>query len=227
MDGKFRRELKYEISFPEYMTLQPRLKQVMKRDSHAGENGIYTIRSLYFDNFNDKALAEKLNGVKDRDKYRIRCYNNDFSFIHLEKKSKRNNLCLKKSCNLSADECRAILDGDVEFAAKNGNEVLADFYSAYSSHMLRPKTLVVYDREPFIYGPGNVRITFDSNIRTGMYHTDFFDTEHPLVPVLGGGKMILEIKFDEFLPDIIRHAVQTGIPRIQAFSKYAACRQYE
>lgn len=227
MEEKYRREMKYEISYPEYVTLQSRLKQVMKRDIHAGESGVYQIRSLYFDNYNDKALVEKLVGIKNRDKYRLRCYNNDFSLIHLEKKSKRNNLCLKKSCVLTLDECKAVLNGDVEFAAKSQNEVLADFYSAYTSQIMRPKTLVVYDREPFVYAPGNVRITFDSNIRSGLYHTDFLDTEHPLVPVLDGEKMILEIKFDEFLPDIIRHAVQCGIPRIQAFSKYAASRQYE
>lgn len=225
MEQKFRSELKYEISYGEYMMLQPRLKQVMKRDSHADENGSYLIKSLYFDNCYDKALIEKQNGLSCRDKYRIRCYNNDYSLITLEKKSKRNNLCLKKSCILTREECEGIISG--KLPPDNGREVLSDFRAAYAGKLMRPKTLVVYKREAFIYEPGNVRITFDSDIRSGLYHTDFFDNSYPLIPAINKGKMILEIKFDEYLPDIIRHIIQSGTPRVQAFSKYAACRQFE
>lgn len=225
MEQNFRRELKYEISYGEYMQLQPKLRQIMQRDSHADESGSYLIKSLYFDNCYDKALHEKLSGVSNRDKYRIRCYNNDYSYIVLEKKSKRNNLCLKKSCTLTRDEYERILNGILP--EENDRELITDFKAAYASGLMRPKTLVVYNREAFIYKAGNVRITFDSDIRTGLYHTDFFDNSHPLIPAIGKGRMILEIKFDEYLPDIIRHIIQCGTPRIQAFSKYAACRQYE
>lgn len=225
MENKFRRELKYEISYGEYILISKRISQVMKRDVHAGKDGSYLIKSLYFDNCYDKALLEKLNGVSCRDKYRIRCYNNDYSRILLEKKSKRNNLCLKKSCLLTRDECEAIIRGEPIDA--DGREVVADFRAAQTAGLMRPKTLVVYRREAYVYAPGNVRITFDSDIRTGMYHTDFFDDAHPLIPAQDRGKMILEVKFDEYLPDIIRNALQCGTVRIQAFSKYTACRQYE
>lgn len=225
MEQSFRRELKYEIPYGEYMQLQPKLRQIMQRDSHAGESGSYLIKSLYFDNCYDKALHEKLSGVKNRDKYRIRCYNNDYSYIVLEKKSKRNNLCLKKACTLTREDCEGILNGFLP--EENGRELITDFKAAYASGLMRPKTLVVYNREAFTYKAGNVRITFDSDIRTGLYHSDFFDDSHPLIPAIGKGRMILEIKYDEYLPDIIRHIIQCGTPRIQAFSKYAACRQYE
>lgn len=227
MESKFRHELKYEISYHEYIDLKLRIQPIMQRDVHTDGSGTYNIRSLYFDNCYDKALKEKLDGIQNRDKFRIRCYNNDFSFIVLEKKSKRNSLCLKKSCNLTREQCEMILNGDIGFMAESENEVLADFYAAQSAQLMRPKTIVVYSREPFVFEAGNVRITFDSEIKTGLYSTDFFDAELPLIPVIDNSKMILEIKYDEFLPDIIRHAIQSGVPRVQAFSKYAACRQYE
>lgn len=227
MEPKYRHELKYEISYHEYINLKLRLEPIMKRDIHADGSGIYTIRSLYFDNFNDKALKEKLDGIKNRDKFRLRCYNNDFSFILLEKKSKRNSLCLKKSTNLTREQCEKILDGDIGFMADSENELFADFFAAMSGQLMRPKTVVVYKREPYIFEAGNVRITFDSDIRTGLYSTNFLDGDLPLIPVMGSEKMILEIKYDEFLPDVIRHAIQSGVPRVQAFSKYAAARQYE
>lgn len=227
MEPKFRHELKYEISYHEYINLKLRIQPIMKHDVHTDGSGTYSIRSLYFDNCYDKALKEKLDGIKNRDKFRLRCYNNDFSFILLEKKSKRNSLCLKKSCVLTREQCEKILDGDIGFMSNSQNEVLADFYAAMSGQLMRPKTIVVYKREPYVFEAGNVRITFDSEIKTGLYATDFFDGDLPLIPVGSNGKMILEIKYDEFLPDVIRHAIQSGVPRVQAFSKYAAARQYE
>ncbi|MGN0573035.1 MAG: polyphosphate polymerase domain-containing protein [Acutalibacteraceae bacterium] len=226
MENKFRNELKYEISVGEYFMLRPRLRQIMKPDPHADKNGLYYVKSLYFDNCYDTALHEKLSGVNVRDKYRIRCYNDDYSLILLEKKSKRNNLCLKKSCVLSREECENLINCGI-FPENPDNETLTEIRFGMNTRLMKPKTIVAYKREPYIFSAGNVRITFDSDIRTGLFCTDFFDGGNPLIPAQEAGKMILEIKYDEFLPDIIRTAVQSGIPRLQAFSKYAASRQYE
>lgn len=227
--AKFRHELKYEISYGEYLLTAARLSTVMRPDKHAGETGRYRISSLYFDNFYDKALREKLSGVRVRDKYRIRYYNNDLSYITLEKKSKRNSLCLKRSCRITRKECRKILNGDIEWMAAERDEriLLAELYTMETVGLMRPKTIITYDRQPLVYKPGNVRITFDSNIRTGLYHTDIFDSAYPLIEVLPGGRMIMEVKYDEYLPDIIRALLQSGLPRVGAFSKYASGRKYE
>lgn len=227
LQPKPRHELKYEISYGEYIGLRLRLAPIMRPDIHTGSHGTYLIRSLYFDNCYDKALKEKIDGIKNRDKYRIRCYNNDSSFILLEKKSKRNNLCLKSSCKLTKNQCEDILNGNFDFSSAKDNEVLTDFYVGQTAGLLRPKTIVVYKREPYVFEAGNVRITFDSDIKSGLYSTDFFDWNLPLMPVTQNGKIILEIKFDEFLPDVIRQAIQCSVPRIGAFSKYASCRQFE
>ncbi len=221
---KYRHELKQEILYSDFMVLRQRLSVVLKRDNHTSE-GKYEIRSLYFDDARDKALREKVEGVNVREKFRIRCYNGDFSFIKLEKKSKVNGLCLKESVVLTKEQTQLILDGNYGWMKGTKEPLLMEFYIKLTTQGLRPKTIVEYTREPFIYAPGNVRVTLDYNIRTGMSCTDFLDTSCTLVPTKNA-PIILEVKWDEFLPDIIKDIVQLKNGYAGAFSKYAACRIY-
>ncbi len=206
------------------LVLRRRLSAVMKQDVHAVD-GKYLIRSLYFDNSSDKALREKIDGVNVREKFRIRYYNNDTALIHLEKKSKINGLCLKESASLSFEQAQAIANGDYGLIAESGTPLIQELYSKMMSEGLRPKTIVDYTREPFVFAPGNVRVTLDYNIRTGITSTDFLNADCVTVPT-GDTSIILEVKWDEYLPDIIRDAVQIPNCRTGAFSKYAVCRIY-
>ena len=221
---KYRHEWKHEISYGDMLVLRQRLSTVMKRDKHAID-GKYLVRSLYFDNASDKALREKVDGVNIREKFRIRYYNNDTSLIHLEKKSKVNGLCLKDSVALSFEQAQAIANGDYGFMIDSGVPLIQELYSKMMSQGLRPKTIVDYLREPFVFAPGNVRVTLDYNIRTGMNCIDFLNSNCVTVPA-GDAPIILEVKWDEYLPDIIRDAVQLPNCRVGAFSKYAVCRIY-
>lgn len=221
---KYRHEWKHEITYGDMLILRQRLSAVAKRDAHTID-GKYLIRSLYFDNADDKALREKTDGVNMREKFRIRYYNGDTSLIHLEKKSKINGLCLKQSAALTKEQAQAIVDGDYGWMMKSGEPLIEELYSKMIGGGLRPKTIVDYEREPFVFAPGNVRVTIDYNIRTGLLCTDFLDPDCITVPA-GDAPMILEVKWDEFLPDIIRDAVQLDNCRSGAFSKYAACRIY-
>ncbi len=196
----------------------------MRPDPHA-KDGKYLIRSLYFDSAADKALREKLDGVNLREKFRIRYYNGDTSVIHLEKKSKRGGLGAKFSAGLSAEEAQRIVDGDLSWMMDSPQPLIRELYCKMRYQGLRPKTIVDYTREPFIFGPGNVRVTFDYDIRTGLSGTDFLDADCVTVPA-GEAPIILEVKWDAYLPDIIRDAVQTPGRRVGAFSKYAQCRVY-
>lgn len=220
---KYRHEYKHEISLSDMLVLRSRLSAVMKKDIHATD-GRYFIRSLYFDNAQDKALTEKINGVNIREKFRIRYYNYDTSVIHLEKKSKINGLCLKESTFLTKEMAQAIVDGDYSWMMNSGEALIQELYSKMLSQGLRPKTIVDYEREPFVFAPGNVRVTLDYNIRTGLNCTDFLNPDCVTVPA--GDTIILEVKWDEYLPDIIRDAVQLPSCRTGAYSKYAVCRIY-
>lgn len=221
---KPRHEIKVFINYSDYISLKNRIKAFAKLDTNASENGIYHIRSLYFDNFNDKALMEKINGYNNREKFRIRFYNNNHSFIKLEKKSKSNGLCYKSSSPLNKDECIKIINGDIDFLINSENELLEEFYCKLKHQCLKPKTIVDYTREAYIFNAGNVRITIDSNIRSGLYSHDLFNSNLTTSRIIDGNPIILEIKYDNFLPEIIKDLIQTNTRNQTAVSKYAACR---
>ena len=211
--------------YTDLLAIRQRLRAVAVPDPHA-QDGKYLIRSLYFDNLNDKALQEKVDGVNLREKFRIRYYNGDPSLIHLEKKSKVGGLGTKYSAILTAGEAQAIVDGRLDWMLNSGRDLVQELYCKMRYQGLRPRTIVDYTREPFIYGPGNVRVTFDYNIRTGLNSTDFLNPDCLTIPAPDSG-IILEVKWDAFLPAIIRDAVQTPGRRVTAFSKYAQCRMLD
>ena len=220
----YRQEWKHEINLSDMIVLRQRLRAVAYPDRHT-VSGAYEIRSLYFDNSADKALREKIDGVSRREKFRIRYYNKDTSLIRLEKKSKLGGLGTKESAILTSGEAQAIVNGDCEWMAHATNPLIKELYYKMTTQQLRPKTIVDYSREPYIFPAGNVRITMDYDIRTGLLCTDFLNPQCVTIPV-GDSPVILEVKWDAYLPDIIRDAIQLDGRRPCAFSKYAACRIY-
>ena len=221
---QYRHEWKHELAYIDLLSIRARLRAVMEPDEHAVD-GKYFIRSLYFDNRNDKALREKLDGVNMREKFRIRYYNGDTGVIHLEKKSKVNGLGTKYSVPLTAEEAQMIVDNDIDWMLASEFPLIQELYCKMRYQGLRPKTIVDYTREPFIYRPGNVRVTFDYDIRTGLSCTDFLDPGCPTIPA-GDAPILLEVKWDAYLPTVIRDIVQTPGRHAAAFSKYAQCRIY-
>ncbi len=222
-DRQYRHEWKHIINTGDLYNIRSRLRAVMKPDPHAAD-GKYRIRSLYFDTPSDRALREKIDGVNRREKFRIRCYNLDYSLIHLEKKSRLNGLGTKYSADLTAEETRKVLEGDLTWMRDSGRPLVQELYSRMQAG-LRPKTIVDYTREPYLYAPGNVRVTLDYDIRTALQSTDFLDPDCITIPA-GNAGIILEVKWDAYLPDIIRAVVQTPGRQATAFSKYAQSRIY-
>jgi len=220
----FRHEWKHEINYADMLVLHGRLRAVMQPDKHAVD-GTYHIRSLYFDTPEDTALREKLDGVNRREKFRIRYYNLSPSLIHLEKKSKLGGLGNKQMAQLSAEEAQRIVNGEIDWMRTCDRPLVQELYAKMKQTLLQPKAIVDYVREPFVYPPGNVRITLDYDIRTGLGCTDFLNPNCTTIPA-GDAPIILEVKWDEFLPDIIRDIVQLEGRHTAAFSKYAACRIY-
>ncbi len=222
---EYRNEWKHEISFSDMIAIRQRLRAVARPDPHADADGSYTIRSIYFDTPTDRALREKIDGVAIREKFRLRYYNGNTSLIHLEKKRKVNGMCQKLSANLSPSEVQAILANDLSWMPSSARPLVIELYSKMRSQGLRPKTIVDYTRDPFVYAPGNVRVTLDYNIRTGLGSTDFLNPGCVTIPA-GEPVQILEVKWDEYLPAVIRDAVQLPGRFSTAFSKYRACRIY-
>ena len=221
---EYRHEWKHVLNAGDLLILRSRLRTFMEIDPHTID-GKYQIRSLYFDNLDDKALREKIDGVNMREKFRIRLYNGDPSVIHLEKKSKRNGLGTKYSASLTAEEAQKVVDGDLDWMPGSDRPLVQELYCKMRYQGMHPKTIVDYTREPFIFRPGNVRVTLDYDIRTGLNCTDFFNPKVITIPA-GDAPLLVEVKWDEFLPTIIRDAVSIPDRHVGSFSKYAQCRVY-
>ena len=219
---KFRHELKHNINHSDLLILKSRLSAILAHDENSGEDGTYFIKSLYFDNYTDKVLREKLDGVDKREKFRIRYYGKDTSFIRLEKKSKINGLCNKVSARITAEQCEKIINGDTAFLLESDNDLLKELYAKMKYQLIKPKTIVAYKRECFVHGCGNVRITLDSEISGSSNVYDFLNPDARFLRLYDGA--VLEEKWDECIPNFITDAVKLKGRKASAFSKYAAVR---
>ncbi len=221
-----RHELKHTMNPVDCCALRAKLHLFFEYDDHADVNGKYKVRSLYFDNPDNMVLRQKLDGVNNREKFRIRYYNNDPGFIRLEKKSKINGLCGKQATMLTREECEYLIRGDSQWMRESGNPLILELYTKMHYQMLRPGTVVDYEREAYAYRPGNVRITLDSQIQTGLTRKDLFNPDLPVLAACRPDIAILEVKYDEFLPDLVADIVRISNRRQSPFSKYAAARIY-
>ena len=221
----FRNELKYVCSEQQLAIIKARICNICKVDAHASDDGIYQIRSVYFDDAKDSCYYENENGTDPREKFRIRIYNLDDSRIVLECKRKEHSMTHKDSCLLTKEQCMSILAGTFKLNSTD-NALLSKFYLKYARQGFRPKVIVNYEREPFVYDSGNVRITFDRNISSSSKVSDFFEADLPLRPIMPTGYHILEVKYDEFFPDFLYRVMNIGSLKQTAFSKYYLCRKY-
>ena len=221
---KYRHELKFKISNASAEILKQKLSLILQKDKYAYyKDGSYLIKSLYFDDRASNSYYEKLDGVLYRKKYRIRTYNNDDSFIRLEKKMKHNNMTAKEQILISKDIYSKILNGKIN-EIDNAEGLLLEFINDYKTKGYVPSIIVTYHRVAFVYPISEVRITFDSNIQSGLYNYDLFDLKMPNYTVDEKGMQVLEVKYNEVLPLHIAN-ILNDIPSIrEAVSKFAICR---
>ncbi len=218
-DIEFRVENKYLVSDIDLAVIAERLSIVMQQDVHQ-VGDCYEIRSIYFDDAWDRCMDENDAGIDCRQKYRIRTYGPALSPINLEIKAKQNGLTKKTACRLTRSEYDRILDGgnDLEFGDRKPlNQLLLQMRCA----KMQPKAIIAYERTAFVHPAGNVRITFDRNIMASKNCTSFLDARiEGLIPILPVGMHVLEVKYDEYLPDAIARQLETGKLQQSAFSKY-------
>ena len=219
---QFRHEWKYLINTAEKELISLRLKQFLTLDPHAADGG-YMIRSLYIDDYFNSAYEEKEAGVLMRKKYRIRIYNCSDKSIKLERKKKFGSYIFKEAAPLTRKEVEMILNGRYEFLLKSPYPLCREFYIECISHMMRPRVIVDYEREPWIMDTGTVRITMDSNVRAAVGSFDIFDASLPTISVLEPGKLVMEVKYTEFLPRILKDILPPKAAEFAAVSKYVLC----
>lgn len=209
-----RHELKFYINTADVHALSSKLEKVAILD----QNGSYEINSLYFDNYEDKAVVEKLSGQSYREKFRIRYYGNNTSFIRLEKKSKRDNMTYKENAKITVTQVEDILNFKFKLPEE---KLLQELYAKMRFQALRPRNIVSYKRKAYAYEPGNVRITIDTDIRTSNFVQKFL-TGFTTLP--STKYSLLEVKYDEFLPSNIYNLIQIDKRNQTEFSKYVISR---
>ena len=223
--AKYRHELKYHVSQAEIPLLQSRLHLIMHHDSHVSESGSYIVRSLYFDDYMNQCFYDNENGTDPREKFRIRIYQHSTERILLECKRKERGKTLKASCQLTRTQAESLMNHKIP-VLDNQAQLLQKLALQMQTRLLRPVIIVEYERIPFIYIRGNVRVTFDTNLSSSSDISSFFSEEVAKRPVMPQGQHLMEVKYDEFLPDYIYQALNMGVLRQTAFSKYYICRKY-
>lgn len=224
-DLKYRHELKYVISTAQMPLLKTRICGIMQQDSHAGVAGAYNIRSLYFDNYKNQCYYENENGTDPREKFRIRIYNHSSQRITLECKRKDHGRTLKTSCPLSLEQANQLINSVPPICTDAIPPLLRKLSVKMQTELLRPVVIVEYDRFPLVYPNGNVRVTFDTNISTSTDIQNFFSDALLKKPIMPAGQQLLEVKFDEYLPDFIYRSLNLSQLQQTAYSKYYLCRK--
>lgn len=221
---KLRHEIKYYINDSVYHTLRNRLKTVIKPDPYMKRDEGYLISSLYFDDMYHSALEEKQSGIRFRKKFRMRCYDREDCLIKLECKRKYDEYISKTSATLSRAEYDSILNGEYSFLANRKEKVCQELLAYHNLNLLKPVVAVEYLREAYVFPQGNVRITFDKDIASSTGNFDMFAQDYTTRKVLDEGLMVLEVKFDDFIPSFILQILKTAMTDKCAISKYVMCR---
>lgn len=224
---KYRHEIKFIISKQMSLILKQRLALAMDVDKNSVNlDNTYFIRSLYFDDINSTAYYEKIDGVLYRKKYRIRIYNNDSSFIRLERKWKHNNMTSKDQLKISKENCINLLTNQFDNIDKEllNNSLMKEFITDIKVFGLKPSVIVDYKRLAYTYHISEVRITFDERIKSGLYNYNLFNMNRITYDVIDNNEVVLEVKFNEVLPEHISIILQTIPMYRQAVSKFALCR---
>lgn len=224
--NRYRHEYKYIINASQESILQIRAMGILKRDSHADVDGMYTVRSLYFDDHLNSCYYENQSGTDIRSKFRLRYYNDRTNLIMLEKKSKFRGMTMKESCEMSIEECMQLIYGKVIEVQDDMSSVKKQLLLEVQKRMLQPKVIVTYDRIPLVYTAGNVRVTFDKNITSSNEVEKYLNVKYRQRPVLENARSVLEVKWDEMLPLHIKEVMQLDTLQWCSFSKYYMSREY-
>jgi hypothetical protein len=220
---KYRHELKYVISYQEHALIRSRVQTLLSRDKNVGSDGTYTVRSLYFDDFYNNAYDEKYAGILSRAKHRIRIYNYSDKRITFEKKNKQGAYNWKQSAQMTKEQVYGVIQGDYSHLLRSADNLLMGFYYECTTNVMRPRIIVDYEREPYTMEAGDVRITFDKNLRAGADGFNIFDSKIPTVEIMRPNFLVMEVKFTEFLPSIVRDILPSAAANYMSVSKYILC----
>ena len=227
-EKRYRHEYKYPLSHGQILLEDAKISAIAGIDAHAKGAGFYNIRSLYFDDYDNSCYMDNENGTDNREKYRIRIYNCSPEVIKLEVKQKYRGKTYKQSCRISLKQCRKLMQGEVPEEIEERQQVLRKLAYLMETKLMQPKVIVDYDRVPYVcrQEDANVRVTFDKNIKAISDVNAFFEPDAGGRGILPLGQALMEVKFDDFLPDEVYTLLQLNGLQASTFSKYYLCRKF-
>ncbi len=230
MNG-YRKELKFIVGDDILIDTENRISTIMRRDEH--QNGkFYKIRSVYFDSMAYTCYRENLAGVSPREKYRIRTYDCSDKVIMAEVKIRYADTISKMSTPIDMEHFEALIQPDpikrqraviCAFKEDRGNRVIEKYLDKIVNESYIPAVVVDYERSAFVYDICNVRITIDRNTFASREFDRMFDETLTGRPAVENGHHILEIKYNEFLPDEIKEVLGGLSLHRTSSSKYTKC----
>ncbi len=218
-EKEYRKELKYYINKLQLEEINKRLSFLLSKDEHTTQEGNYFIRSLYFDDYKNTSYYQVLNGISKREKYRIRYYNYDTSYISLEKKEKTNAMVNKSTLEITKNQAKDLIEGKLCINKQN-DKLLNEFILKTKFYGYKPVIIIDYNRISYIYKAGNVRITLDYNLSMDYNINNFFEKNNPKIPIIEKNMGILEVKYDEILPNYIDWLLNINNLERTSYSKY-------
>lgn len=225
----YRHEYKYPINKIQMALEEAKLSAVAAKDKNVGSLGYYNIRSLYFDDYYDSCYMDNVNGTDNREKYRIRIYNHSAENIKLEMKKKVRGKTQKLSCAISEEQCRLLMEGQIPDDISPNQQVLHKLAYLMATRFMHPEIIVDYDRVPYVYRieDANVRVTFDMNLTSSENVEDFLEERIDGRGIFAVDELLMEVKYDDFLPDEINSLLQLEGLSASTFSKYFLCRKFK
>ena len=223
---KYRNEWKYNLTNQQLSLLKSRISEVLDLDPHTPKCGKYVIHSLYFDDYKDQSIYTTDSGLSKRFKWRIRFYDEDLSYIVLERKEKIDSRCHKKSCKLTLDEYEKIVSGNItDIVYDTDKNLIKELARDIMLYNYVPKVIVDYERIAFAEEITNVRITFDTKISASYDFDNFLNGDYIKYYIQPSNQNVLEVKFDDVLPSYIKKIVESYEFKQTSFSKYYYCRR--
>lgn len=219
-----REEKKFLLSYLEFYKTKVFLEQVMISDPYNEKEG-YMVRSLYFDTLDNICFNEKLDGVSKRKKIRLRIYDPSATVAYLEIKQKEGQYQEKRSLEVKKEDALELIKSNYDVLLKYKSPFALECYSLLKSENYMPKTVVEYRRLAYIAKENNIRITFDSDIRSTECNFNIFDSNLLLYPVFPKNDMVFEVKFNGFLLDYIKNFISRVEKSELSVSKYCLARQ--
>lgn len=209
-------EFKYKITFQDYLKIKPMVQALLIHDQH-GEQESYPVNSLYLDDILYSGAADKAFGNQFHKKYRIRHYH-DVTSKKLELKEKVGDESTKHSTMINDAIYQAILSQDLDVLEQYFDDPLV---RRYTLDMLRfhiePMCDIVYHREAFRDESDNFRLTFDQSLEVAPYSPDNLTEKGSLMHPT---TMILEIKYEHYIPKSIKQVLKHIALQQLSVSKY-------